>query len=243
MTNKKKHKAEIVRGPLFMVLETATGASSVAVYEGSQLLGLQEYHANRTHARLITVMVEQLLSNLELVPAALAAIVVTRGPGSYTGLRVGVSAAKGLAMALDIPLLSVGSLQALACSVQDIALAMGARICSMIDARRMEVYCQVFDRDAVAETLVEAKIIDESAFADILSENKLIFIGDGAEKCRDILENKSNAIVLGSRLSSAARLGELVLKKFQQKDFEDLITFEPYYLKNFVATLPKKKIL
>jgi len=240
---KTKAKAEAPeRGPLLLVLETATGVSSVALYERDQLLGHAEFHTQRLHAKLITVMVQQLLDNLSLQAPELAGVVVSAGPGSYTGLRVGVSTAKGLCMAIDKPLLSLGSLETLACSVRDVARVLGARIVPMIDARRMEVYCRPFDAEARPLAETKAQVVEENTFDALLAEGPVLFVGDGAEKCRALLEPRGG-IVLSDRLSSAAGVGERVWEKFQAGEFEDLVTFEPYYLKNFVATVSKKKIL
>lgn len=244
MAKKKKIKEAPPREPLILAIESATGVSSVALFEADRLLGVVDLHANRLHAKLVTVLVERLLSDLSVGMSEVAAIAVAAGPGSYTGLRVGVSIAKGLAMALDKPLLSVGSLEALATSVQDMATALDAWICPMIDARRMEVFCAIYDAELMEMQPTEAKIIEEDAFADQLRERRILFVGDGAAKCKAILTaQSSHAIVLEKRLSSAAGMGEIAWKKYLAGDFEDLVTFEPFYLKNFVATKPKNKIL
>jgi tRNA threonylcarbamoyladenosine biosynthesis protein TsaB len=230
-------------GSRILAIETATDVSSVALFEGGLLVALQENHANRTHARLVTVMIDRMLQDLELKPSDLSAVAVAKGPGSYTGLRVGVSVAKGLCMALDIPLLSVGSLEALAWSVTDLAQAIDARVCAMIDARRMEVFAQSFDSHANALGVPEAQIIEPGAYAAALRDHKLISVGDGAEKCRAILSEQPQAIVLGGRLSSAAHMGVLAQRRLLAGEHEDLVTFEPFYLKEFVATLSTKKLL
>lgn len=239
---KPAKKVERERGPVILAMETATGVSSVAAFESGKLLGVNEYHTNKLHARLITVMVDQLLSDLSLKPADLAAIAVSAGPGSYTGLRVGVSTAKGLAMALDKPLLSVGSLETLAQSVTDVARALGACIVPMIDARRMEVYCAVFDENGKEMVPTRAMVVEEGAFAELMQDRKVIFLGDGAAKCEALLAS-DQAIFLKNRLSSASAMGKVAWNKFQQEDFEDLVTFEPFYLKDYVATKSKKKLL
>lgn len=226
-----------------LALETATNVSSVALFEDGTLVALQENHAGRTHAKLITVMIDRVLKDVDLSAESLSAVAVAMGPGSYTGLRVGVSTAKGLCMALDLPLIGVGSLQALASSVADFAEKMDAKICAMIDARRMEVFCQIFDADLNPISAAEAKVIELGAFEDELNAGKMIFLGDGAEKCRNILENHPNAIVFGNRIASSALLGGIAQEKFVQGDFENLISFEPFYLKDFVATVSKKKVL
>jgi tRNA threonylcarbamoyladenosine biosynthesis protein TsaB len=228
---------------LILAIETATDVSSVALFDAGRLIALRENHASRTHARLATVLIEGMLSDLELKMVDLSAVVVAKGPGSYTGLRVGVSVAKGLCMALDIPLLSVGSLEALAWSVGDFAKALDAHICAMIDARRMEVFAQCFDSQLSALGNPQAEIIEAGAYAEALSTQRMLFVGDGAEKCRGILEAHPNAIVLGNRLSSAAFLGTLAHRQLELGLVEDLMTFEPFYLKEFVATLSTKKVL
>jgi tRNA threonylcarbamoyladenosine biosynthesis protein TsaB len=245
--SKKKNlsdKAQAAPVPIrILAIETATDVSSVALFEDGRLIALRENHASRTHARLATVMIEGMLSDLELRPSDLAAIAVAKGPGSYTGLRVGVSVAKGLCMALDIPLLGVGSLEGLAWSVRDFAQAVDAGICAMIDARRMEVFAQSFDSQVNALGVPEAEIIEAGAYRGVLEAGRVIFVGDGAEKCRSILEAHPHAIVLGSRLSSAAHIGGLAHRRLLLGQVEDLVTFEPFYLKEFVATLSTKKVL
>ena len=226
-----------------LAIETATDVSSVALFEDGKLVSLQENHSNRTHARLVTVMIERLLQDMELKAADLDAVCVARGPGSYTGLRVGVSVAKGLCMALDIPLLSLSSLEALAWSVADFAVKMDAWICPMIDARRMEVFTQLFDPQLKTTDEPIALIVAETAFQAELSKGRILFLGDGAAKCEPILGQHPNAIVLDDRVSSAASMGKAAQRKFEAGDHEDLITFEPFYLKEFVATLQKKKVL
>jgi tRNA threonylcarbamoyladenosine biosynthesis protein TsaB len=239
---KRKQQEPVPRGPLILAMETATGVSSVALFESGKLLGVTNYHADKLHSKMLTVMIDRLLSDLSVKPAELTAVAVAAGPGSYTGLRVGVSTAKGLAMALDKPLLSVGSLQALAHTVADFATAMKARIVPMIDARRMEVFCAVYDADGSELLPVQAKVMEEGAFADLLAGGPVLFLGDGAAKCAPLL-NSPNAILLSHRLSSATGMGPVIWEKYQRGDFEDLVTFEPFYLKNFVATKPKNKIL
>lgn len=229
------------REALILAIETATAIGSIAVFEGEKLLAAMDMRRARSHARLLMPMIEQMLDYLEIKPAELSAIGVSKGPGSYTGLRVGVSTAKGLCMALDKPLLALGSLDTLALKAQKLASELDALICPMLDARRMEVYCEVFDSNLDSRMPIEAKIIENGAFEEILSEHKVIFLGDGAAKCRPILSQSSNAIILDNGLSSASDMGSALYAKFQKKDFEDLGSFEPFYLKSFVATKSKKK--
>lgn len=229
------------REALILAIETATQIGSVAVFEGEKPLGSVDIRKGKSHARLIMPMIEQLLGNLEIKAAELAAIAVSKGPGSYTGLRVGVSTAKGLCMALDKPLLALGSLETLATQVQGLAKELDAWICPMLDARRMEVYCEVFDSHLHSQMPIQAKIMEEDAFEELLADKKVIFVGDGVAKCRDILAKHPTAILLDEALSSAKDMGKELYKLFQEKAFEDLYTFEPFYLKSFVATKSKKK--
>lgn len=229
------------REALILAIETATSIGSIALFEGEKLLGSVDIRRAKSHARLLMPMIEQLLGNLEVAPADLAAIGVSKGPGSYTGLRVGVSTAKGLCMALDKPLLSLGSLETLAEKVKGLAQELGAYICPMLDARRMEVYHEVFDSLCNSQTAIKPQIIEMGAFEELLSKQKVIFLGDGVAKCREILAKSPNAILLDEALSSAKDMGKALYKKYQEKDFEDLVSFEPFYLKSFVATKSKKK--
>jgi tRNA threonylcarbamoyladenosine biosynthesis protein TsaB len=225
---------------LILALETATGVSSVALYRGASLVGLYEFHTDKLHARLVSVMVDRLLTDLSLQPDTLAAVGMGAGPGSYTGLRVGVSVAKGLCMALDIPLLAVNSLEALAWSVQDVAAVLGARVCPMIDARRMEVYLGVFDAHMQQHGEIEAKVLEAGSFDTLLEGGKVIFVGDGVAKALPLLQHP-NAIPLPGRLSTAAGMGQALSSRLRAGLQEDLVLFEPYYLKDFVATQSKKK--
>ena len=161
------------------------------------------------------------------------AVAVSSGPGSYTGLRIGTSVAKGLCYSLDIPLISVGSLEVKIHGVNKFNID-GAVLCPMIDARRMEVYCQVVDEKLEILQPVEAKIIDENSFSEFLERKKVFFFGDGSAKCATIMKS-TNAIFLENIFPSAATLGMLAYCRFQVGQTEDLVTFEPFYLKDFVA--------
>jgi tRNA threonylcarbamoyladenosine biosynthesis protein TsaB len=164
------------------------------------------------------------------------AVAVSKGPGSYTGLRIGVSAAKGFCFSLNIPLISVDTLQAMAKSQNH----QNVFFCPMIDARRMEVYTALYDAEGNKIEDISAKIIDENSFEKELKANKIIFFGDGAEKCRVVLESNPNAIFIENVHPSAKYVNELALEKYNNKEFEDLAYFEPFYLKDFIATTPKK---
>ncbi len=239
---KKQSLDPIPEGPYLLALETATPIGSVAVFAGEFLLGSVEIRREKSHARLLSPMIRDLLAYLEIAPAHLDAIAVAKGPGSYTGLRVGVSTAKGLCMALDKPLLSMSSLEALAWQVQPLAAQLDAWICPMIDARRMEVYCEVFDSQLVSQQEVRAQIIEDHTFEDLLRERRVIFLGDGAAKCRPVMAHSPHAFFLPETLSNAACMGKALFRKYEAQAFEDLISFEPFYLKDFVATQAKNPL-
>lgn len=185
---------------------------------------------------------DETIKEAGLKPADLDAVCVSKGPGSYTGLRIGVSAAKGLCYGLGIPLLSVGSLESMAhWAKSEFAkqLADVSFFCPMIDARRMEVYTQLFDASLKELQPVSAKIIDGHSFNSELEKGKVAFLGDGAAKCKDIIKHP-NAVFLDDFNPSASGMIALAEKKFATNQFEDVAYFEPYYLKDFVAGKPKK---
>ena len=225
--------------PYLLAMETSTSIGNVALFSGAELMGQLEYRKPRMHAQLLTPMIRTLLSDLEVAPAALDGIAVSKGPGSYTGLRVGVSTAKGLCMALGKPLLSIGSLEALAWQVHPIAARMGALICPMIDARRMEVYCALYNSEGKELAPIQAKIITAESFATWLEAQPILFIGDGAAKCEPLLGKHPHAIFFPHILASVAACGIPLFRDFEVKNFNSTETFEPFYLKDFVATQPK----
>ena len=194
------------------------------------------------HAEKLVVYIDEALAAAGLKPTDLDAVCVSGGPGSYTGLRIGVSAAKGLCYGAGIPLLTVGSLESMAHwakagfdqDLKDIAL-----LCPMIDARRMEVYSQVFDASLNEVAPVSATIVDEQSFASDLEKGSVAFFGDGAAKCKEVI-NHPNAVFLDGFNPSARGMIALAESKFAAKRFEDVAYFEPYYLKDFVAGKPKK---
>lgn len=167
------------------------------------------------------------------------AIAVAKGPGSYTGLRVGVSTAKGLCYALDKPLIAINTLQAMA--LQLAPFFPGHLLCPMIDARRMEVYAAVLDENNAFVQETQAVILHEDSFADLLAAHQVVFFGDGAGKCKPVLEKHSNAVFPAAEIKPSARtVGELGIAAFQNDLFEDVASFEPYYLKDFMSPAPRK---
>ena len=185
---------------------------------------------------LIKNAVEQAGYNLN----DLDAIAVGKGPGSYTGLRVGVSTAKGLCFALDKPLIAINTLEAMSLQVIPF-FAKDMLFCAMIDARRMEVYASVFDAENNIILQTKAIIMDENSFVDLLQDRKIVFFGDGADKCRKLLSENPNAIFINQEIRpSAQTVGQLAIQAFTNNNFEDLASFEPYYLKDFMSPPSRK---
>jgi len=228
---------------LILSIETATPVCSVALAKDNNVLGIKESTKKNSHAEIVTIFIDELLKENNVVFGDLDAIAVSKGPGSYTGLRIGVSTAKGMCYALDIPLISVNTLQSLAFgAAQNIKLEPGlpTLFCPMLDARRMEVYCALFDKniDEVRET--KAEIIEPVAFQTYLESNKVIFFGDGAAKCKDVIQHP-NAVFLDEIFPSATNMMSIAFDKFQHQQFEDVAYFEPFYLKDFIAGISKVK--
>jgi tRNA threonylcarbamoyladenosine biosynthesis protein TsaB len=215
----------------------------VAISADGTIVALRESHdTTYTHAENLAVYMKESLELAGLKASELDAVCVSKGPGSYTGLRIGVSSAKGLCYGLGIPLLSVGSLESMAYLAKTEfknGLADVSFFCPMIDARRMEVYTQLFHANLKEVEPVSAMIIDQSSFASELKKGKVVFFGDGAAKCKELI-NHSNAVFLDAFNPSACGMIALAEKKFAEKQFEDVAYFEPYYLKDFVAGKPKR---
>lgn len=225
-------------------LETSTTVCSVALHEAGKLLMSREILIPQSHASKLAVLVDEVRQASGVDFKQLSAVAVASGPGSYTGLRIGVSTAKGLCYALNIPLIAVETLDIMAHQVRVLRtsnLKPGTQnpefYCPMIDARRMEVYCKVFDNSLNVVQPVEAKIIDEHSFGDVMLKNKLVFFGDGSAKCKEILMN-ANAAFLDNIFPTAAMLGELAHEKFVAGNVEDVVHFEPFYLKDFLIKKP-----
>lgn len=218
---------------IILSLETSTDVCSVALHDDGKLLSQTEIHEPQSHGAQLALLLDQIMRAADLVFREINAVALTRGPGSYTGLRIGTSTAKGLCFALDIPLISVGSLELLAFQGRDHNPS-EALLCPMIDARRMEVYCFVTNHNLEVVKPVAAKIIDQNSFSELLDGNKMLFFGDGAEKCREVLLHQ-NAVFINNIFPLATALGILADQKYKAGEFEDLINFKPLYLKEFVA--------
>ena len=217
-----------------LCIETATTNCSVALSVNGSVIAFKEDNPNGSqkgysHAEKLHGYIEEVLSSGNTSKSNLDAIAVSKGPGSYTGLRIGVSAAKGLCFALEIPLLSIPTLQSLSLQIEE----KDTYVIPLLDARRMEVYSAVFfSEEKIRET--KAEIVDENSFSNYLNERKTIFIGDGVSKFKTLCSHH-NAEFIVNKLPSARQMALLSEKKFKTNDFEDVAYFEPYYLKDFIA--------
>lgn len=224
---------------LILNLETATTACSISLTKDGSVIAFKEQNGEYSHAENLTVFIEDVIKQSGLSLKNVDAIAVSKGPGSYTGLRIGVSTAKGLCYSLNKPLIAINTLQHLALGViQNLkpeTLSSKPLFCPMLDARRMEVYCAVYDSGGNEIVPTAAEIIDENSFAGLLKDHQIYFFGDGASKCKDILSVNSNAIFIGEIECSARNMGKLTEEAFNKKQFEDVAYFEPFYLKDFVA--------
>jgi tRNA threonylcarbamoyladenosine biosynthesis protein TsaB len=237
-------------GPLILHIETATDICSVALSAGERLLSLVESGQERSHATLLNRFIKQSVAEAGKKFQDLNAVSVSKGPGSYTGLRIGVSTAKGLAYALEIPLLASGTLENMAghilsnAEVDNLKALHGDHLllCPMLDARRMEVYTGFYTTKNSVYREVSADIIEENSYHMILESHPVCFFGNGAEKCKGVLDHP-NAHFLDGINPTATSMIVPALKNYNRKQFEDVAYFEPFYLKDFIATVPKKKVL
>jgi tRNA threonylcarbamoyladenosine biosynthesis protein TsaB len=229
---------------LILNIETATAVCSVALAKDGQLLGLKESNTRNNHSSALPLFIDEVIKRTNVSLTDIDAIAVSEGPGSYTGLRIGVAAAKGLCYALEKPLIGVSTLRAMAYGMahRDSAITTAYILfCPMIDARRMEVYCAIFDEKGNEIREVRAEIINETSFMKFLEKNKIVFAGDGALKCRSLFEKHPIAVFAEDFQTSAKFMIPLSEEKSLQKKFEDLAYFEPYYLKDFIAGKPRVK--
>ncbi|NNF21328.1 MAG: tRNA (adenosine(37)-N6)-threonylcarbamoyltransferase complex dimerization subunit type 1 TsaB [Saprospiraceae bacterium] len=225
---------------LILSLETATDVCSVALHDDGQLIVDFNLLVEKAHSTSLANLVEKALDFAGSNQKELDAVAVSKGPGSYTGLRIGTSLAKGICFGLDKPLIAINTLEALAWQAHHFFKE--ALLCPMIDARRMEVYHLL--KDPNFETIRETTnlVVDENSFNDLLENQTICFFGNGAGKCKKMLDHQSNAIFVDNIHASASSVGELANKKLIEGDFEDLAYFEPFYLKEFVAGKPKKLV-
>jgi tRNA threonylcarbamoyladenosine biosynthesis protein TsaB len=220
-------------------IETSTSVCSVAIHDRGELCFLLEINEPGAHAERLMLLIEEVIIKAGIEFADLKAVAVSEGPGSYTGLRIGVSTGKGLAYGLSIPLIGINTLHALASVVH---LEEGEYVIPVLDARRMEVYREVFDKDLNSESELQPEILAENAFQDFLEKGNVYFIGDAVDKVKSVVKSE-NAKFITELTFSAKHMGRIAWKKFQKKEFTDLAYFVPNYLKEFKALHSKKNPL
>ena len=225
-----------------LLIESSTALCSVALAEGGTITSYKESSAPKAHASLTAVFIRDILSERGITLNDCDAVCVSMGPGSYTGLRVGVSTAKGLCFGSGKPLMAVGTLDTLVAQTREIPGLDGdlKYVIPMIDARRMEVYTAVFTPEGKQLTETAPAIIDENSFAEQLEQGQCLFIGDGAGKCADVIRHPNAHFIQCNPKASAMLIP--AISAYKEKRFEDVAYFEPFYLKEFVATVSKKKL-
>ncbi|MBR4804727.1 MAG: tRNA (adenosine(37)-N6)-threonylcarbamoyltransferase complex dimerization subunit type 1 TsaB [Bacteroidales bacterium] len=227
--------------PNILLLETATPVCSVAIAENDKVVASRICAEPNAHSSKLAVFVDELAKEWGRGLSSLDAVCVSSGPGSYTGLRIGVSTAKGLCYALDKPLIAVETLQGMANLFLRQNKGFDGFVCPMIDARRMEVYTAVFDREGNRMEPTTAEVIDVESFGGYLAKGDVAFVGDGAEKTREILGCHPNAVYGRPFDFSCEGLLDDALRRYENQEFEDVAYFEPFYLKDFVAKKPVVK--
>lgn len=226
---------------ILLSLETATTVCSVAIHKDGVLLSLRELDSDKSHSQVLLQFIEELLEEHKLSKKDLNGLVISEGPGSYTGLRIGLSTAKGLCFALDIPLIAVNTIDALGYQVSK-NLRENELACPMIDARRMEVYTAIYNNKNIRVEALNNVIIDENSFDSYLKNQVINFFGNGSDKCKEILKHE-NAHFIENIKPTATTIGELGYLKFQKKEFVDTAYFEPNYFKEFYTPPAKNKTL
>lgn len=216
---------------LILNIETASTNCSVALAKDGVLLAIKEDNTpSYSHSEQLHVFIQDVLTEAECDLGDLDAVAVSKGPGSYTGLRIGVSAAKGLCFSLNLPLIAIPTLESMAQQVTGSDF-----IIPLLDARRMEVYSAVFDRDQHRVRETRAEIVDAHSFKEFLQKGNVVLLGSGAEKCKEVL-SEPNVVFNTEAVPSAREMATLSYQKFLNKEFEDVAYFEPFYLKDFLIT-------
>jgi tRNA threonylcarbamoyladenosine biosynthesis protein TsaB len=232
---------------MIICIETATNLCSVALCDSSGILSVKESNDQRSHASMLTVFIGEILHENGIESSAIDAVAVSKGPGSYTGLRIGVSVAKGIAFAASIPLIGIET---------TLSMFMGMRdripytdktdqdliFCPMLDARRMEVYYALYESAGEKIKNISAEIITEDSFSDLPESKKLILFGDGAAKCKNIIR-RENTLFVDDFAMSASYMHIPAFEALKATHFEDVAYFEPFYLKDFITTTQRKNIL
>jgi len=224
---------------IILHIETSTNICSIAVSENGQCLFSKSDSEGMNHAALLSVFIAEAMEFLKSTSKKPDAVAVSSGPGSYTGLRIGVSTAKGLCYGLDIPLIAVSTLEVLTANALQITdTATNSLFCPMIDARRMEVYAAIYNQEGIIQREISADIIDENSYSEILESHSVYFFGNGAEKCKATLTHP-NARFIDGMYPLAENMIVLAEKAYNEKKFVDVAYFEPFYLKEFYTTAAK----
>ncbi|MFQ3182213.1 MAG: tRNA threonylcarbamoyladenosine biosynthesis protein TsaB [Polaribacter sp.] len=222
---------------IILNIETSTKNCSVSIANSGKIVAIKELNnGSYSHAEVLHPYIQTILKEGNILNHQIDAIAVSKGPGSYTGLRIGVSAAKGLCYALNKPLIAIDTLKSLSCAI---SIDEGV-IVPMLDARRMEVYAAVYNKDHQEVRKIKAEILDETSFSSELEKGKVYFLGDGSQKCKEIITHQ-NAVFIDGKFPSSKEMATLSYLKYKKKDTEDVAYFEPFYLKDFVAIPEKKK--
>ncbi|WP_037495415.1 tRNA (adenosine(37)-N6)-threonylcarbamoyltransferase complex dimerization subunit type 1 TsaB [Sphingobacterium deserti] len=223
-------------------IETATPVCSVALSKNGKTIVFQDADIPNQHASQLTIFISEVLNIAEIALEDLAAVAVSMGPGSYTGLRIGVSTAKGMCYGLDLPLIAINTLDAMVAGfIEDNDPADGNVLVPMIDARRMEVYMATYTAKGKLLQGTSAEIIEADFFQQDAEVAKYVLFGSGADKFVPLFKDDSTVEVIPAFANTAANLSHLAFEKYQQSAWEDLVYFEPFYLKDFIATTPKKR--
>jgi tRNA threonylcarbamoyladenosine biosynthesis protein TsaB len=229
-------------------IETATEICSVSLSDGEKIVEVCETEFDRSHAGVLTVFINNVLEKSSISVKMLDAVAVSMGPGSYTGLRIGVSVAKGICYGANLPLIAVPTLESMYLGLKKQLEVNGDLknlpdvFIPMIDARRLEVYMAVYNRDEIQLEEIKAFIVDSNSFDSYLQDKKVCFFGNGSQKVKEIVKHK-NAIYIEEFKHSSTNMIGLALKKYRSNLVEDVAYFEPFYLKEFIATVPKKNII
>ena len=229
---------------MILCLETATPVCSVALNEACCTLALRETEGQNAHSEKITNFIREAMETAKIDYRQLDAVAVSKGPGSYTGLRIGVSTAKGICYAADLPLMAIDTLEAMAYGMKEklsSQITENDLLIPMIDARRMEVYAAIFDAKLNKIQDTAALVIDENSFEELQKDHHLWLFGDGAPKLKKVFEDQTNISIIEGFKPSAAFMRPLAEKALREKDFVDVAYFEPFYLKDFVAGKPHVK--
>jgi len=223
---------------MILNIETATQICSVSLAKDGKVIALRESNEKNSHASLLSIFIDEVINEASISLNDIQAIAISKGPGSYTGLRIGVSTAKGLAYGLGVPLISVSTLQAMAWGLSSkLENQENTLFAPMIDARRMEVYSAFYNSKNEIVKEISADIIDSDSYLNFLQQHKIIFFGDGADKCKEAISHENATFV--EMNPSSAFMAQIAQTKFENQQFENVAYFEPFYLKDFIATKPK----